>query len=147
MKLKYALKLMFHMFCIITTGQVFFVSVILLINEPDAVFTMREMLQMPFVALAGVLPILIFVRSEKATRTELIVRNVLHFILTAGIVLGLLIYFGWMYASNAVIIIGFFLAIYIPAYIVQEIRDRKLAKQLNERINAFHNTENETHRD
>ena len=145
MKLKYALKFMFFLFCVVTTFQVLLVGVVNIILENDNTMTFWDMLKLPLVSFASVIPTLIFVRgktNKQQTRAEAVILPILHFALTAGLVFGLLIYFGFMDAANAAILVAFFLAIYIPAYIFQELRDRKLAKQLNERINAFHDTEN-----
>jgi hypothetical protein len=148
MKLKDTLKFMTVLFCVITTGQVVFVASFNLLYDSEAMFSMWDLLKMPAVALAGVMPTLLFVRSETAPRAELIVRNALHFVLTAGIVFGLLFYFGWIDdIINAAIVLAFFLAIYIPAHVVAGIQEKKLADRLNERISAFYRAENETHRD
>jgi uncharacterized membrane protein len=91
------------------------------------------------------LPVLIFVCKPTTSRVQALLRKIAHFVLTGGIVFSLLIYFGWMDTKNVVFIILSFLCVYIPLYIVQEIRDKKTAAQINERINATHNGENETH--
>ena len=150
MKLKYALKFMFALFCVVTTFQVIFIGALNLVFGTDFTMTMQDIMRFPIISLASVLPTLIFVQGKPKitpTRAESIIRSALHLALTAGAVFGLLIYFRWLDATNAAYIIAFFLVVYITAYTFQELRDRKLAKQLNERINAFHNAENETHRD
>ena len=150
MKLKYALKFMFFLFCIVNTFQVLFIGVFNILIGYDVMMTAPDMLKIPLVSFASVLPTLIFVRGKTKkpqTRAKMIVVPLLHFCLTAGIVFGLLIYLEFMDATNTVILIAFFIAIYVPAYLFQEIRDRKLARQLNKRLIAFHNTENATHND
>jgi hypothetical protein len=127
-----------------------FIGVLNLIFGADSTMPIQDIIRFPIVSLASVLPTLIFVQGKSKitlTRVETIIRSALHLILTAGAVFGLLIYFRWLDATNAAYIIAFFLVVYITAYAFQELRDRKLAKQLNERINAFHNAENETHCD
>lgn len=145
MKLNEALKFMFYLFCVITTFEVLFVAISSSILAPNLLFDMWDLLKLPFVAFSSVLPVLILVRRETAPRMELRLRKVLHFVLTAAVVSGLLIYFGWMYATNAIFIAAFFLAIYIAASVIQEIREKKLAQKLNKQINAFHDAENATH--
>ena len=150
MRLKYALKFMFVLFCVVTTVQVIFIGVLNLVLSADFTIPIQDIIRFPIISFASVLPTLIFVqgKSKKApTRAESIIRSALHLVLTAGAVFGLLIYFRWVDATNAAYIIAFFLVVYTTAYTYQELRDRKLAKQLNERINAFHDAENETHRD
>ena len=148
MKLKYALKFMFVQACIVTTFLVLFTGTINLTLYYDTVVPVRNILRFPLLAFATVLPSLIFVRDKsKETKKGTIIRTTLHFIFTSGIGFGLVIHFGWLDATNAIFVIAFFLVIYIFTHIYQALRDRKLAKQLNERINAFHNAENATHRD
>jgi hypothetical protein len=147
MKLTYAFKFMFFLFCVITTAVMIFVSVTGLIFDKDNIAVYVDMLKIPLVAFCSVLPVMIYIGSDKAGRTGMRIRNGLHFVLTAGIVAGLLIYFGWMETSNAIFIVILFLAIYISAHTFQEIQSKKLADKLNERINEFHTTENETHPD
>ena len=150
MKLKNAIKFMALLFCILTTAQVLFVGAINMYMDNNMTMTMQDLLRFPLISFAAVLPTLIFVRNKaknRSSRIETFLFPILHFTLTAGIVFGLLIYFGWMDASNAIIMVAFFLAIYVPAYAIQEIRDRKLAKRLNEKIDAFHNSENATRAD
>jgi len=136
---------MFHLYCIVTTFQLLFIIAVWTVLNDEHTFTSSDLFKVQLVALASVLPVLIHVRKKIVSRTQLIIRQVLHFILTAGVVFGLLIYFEWIDEKSAAATIVFFLAIYIPAYLIQEIRARKLAKQLNEKINAFHNSENATH--
>ncbi|MCL2163676.1 MAG: DUF3021 domain-containing protein [Oscillospiraceae bacterium] len=150
MRLKDTLKFMFTLFCAVTTFQVIFIGVMNLIYDNGFMMSMRDILRLPIISFLSALPMLIFVRSKTKkplARVKAILLQALHFTLTAGIVFGLLVYFGWVDAANAIFIVVFFLAIYISAYVFQELRDRKLAKQLNERINAFHSAENAAHND
>ncbi len=147
MKLKDTLKYMFHIFCVITTFETLFIATESLINDSNFVLNAWELYKILIIAFTSVLPMLIFVRSETASRMGMIIRKVIHFVLTSGIVFSLLIYFKWMDAKNAVFIALFFLSIYIPAHIIGEIRAKQLADKLNERINAFHKAENATHPD
>jgi len=147
MKLKYALKFMFHLFCIITTFQLIFVATTWTIGGEEFSLVPLDLFKLPLIAFVSVLPSFLLVFKDTISHKALTIRMILHFVLTSGIVFGLLIYFGWLSTKNAVFIVPFFLAIYISAYITQEIRARKLAKQLNEKLNAFHNSENATHHD
>jgi hypothetical protein len=139
MKLKEAFKFMFHLFCATTTCIIIFIA----LTSYDSL----SLLRIPAVAFAGALPVLIFVHGEKASRAEIIVRKVLHFILTAGIVGGFVIWFGWVDGANAVLVGAFFLAVYVGVYVVSEVRAKRFTDRLNERLNAFHNGENEGWRD
>ena len=147
MKLINMLKSMFLLFCAISTFMFFFIAVQAVCFDPGFSLDGRGMLKVLLIALASVLPVLIFYCKETISREELLLRRALHFFVTAGIVLGLQITIGWMDAANAVYVVIVFLLIYIAAYTVLEIRAKKLADKLNERINAFHGGENETHAD
>ena len=150
MKLLYALKFMSILFCIVTTCQVVFIGVGNVLLGNDSFMSMQDLMRLPLISFASVLPTLVFVRAKTKkppSGAELIFIPILHFALTAGIVIGLLIYFRFMDAANAAILVAFFLAIYIPAFLFQKFRDRRLARQLNERINAFHNADSATHND
>ena len=147
MKLKDALKEMVVLFCVITTCVILFMSLIPLYDSDGFIFTARDLYKIPLVALLGTIPLLILVRKETASKTEVNVRKVLHFVLTAGLVLGTLMFFGWLDTTSAVSIIVFFLALYIAVWIVASVREKRLADKLNERINAFHSGENATHKD
>ncbi len=146
MKLKELLKFMFLTICAITTFEVLYIAAELLITGSDWLLSAWDLLKIVFVALMGSLPILILSRKENASRRELIIRQTVHFFLTGGVVGGLLVAFEWMTATNAVYVATFFICIYAALYAVGELRARKLAKALNERINAFHADQNETHR-
>ena len=150
MKLQYAIKFMSILFCIITTCQVVFIGACNLLLGNDVMMSMQDLMKLPLISFASVLPTLIFVRTKTKTppaREEAIFIPILHFALTAGIVFGLLIYFGFMDVANAAILVAFFLAIYIPAFLFQKFRDKRLARLLNERINAFHNADSATRDD
>ncbi|MCL2335791.1 MAG: DUF3021 family protein [Firmicutes bacterium] len=147
MKLKAALIFMFHLFCAITTFETLFIAVNGALGSITLTLEAKELFKIPFIAFMSVLPVLLLVKAEKISRTEIMIRRAIHFVLTAGIVFGLLIYFKWLDTANAVIIAVFFLAIYATASIVKEIQAKKLADKLNERINAFHKAENATYRD
>ncbi|MCL1851452.1 MAG: DUF3021 domain-containing protein [Peptococcaceae bacterium] len=132
-----AVKFMFILFCVITTGQVLFMALIPLFSE-DFIFTAQDLYKIPLVAVLGTLPVILLIHKDTAPKTEIILRNALHFILTATLVLGSLIYLGWLDAESAVGITVFFLALYIGVWVVNIKQARKLADKLNERINAIH---------
>ncbi len=145
MNLKELLKFMFVVFCAITTIVILYIAAEILITDSLWRLSAWDLLKIEFVAFAGTLPVLILLKRENAPRTELIIRQVLHFILTGGIIAGLLIGFGWLSAGNAAFIAALYICLYSGIYAAGELRARKLAKALNERISAFHNDQNETH--
>jgi len=136
MKLKDALRYMFRLFCAVTTFELLFIATLGVIDNAVFGFEARELYKIPFVAFMSVLPVLVMIRSETAPRSEWIIRKALHFVLTAGTVFALLIYFQWIDRQNVLFVAVFFLVLYVAAYAVQEIRAKRLADALNERINA-----------
>jgi len=147
MKLKDALKTIFHLFCALTTFILLFIAIQGTFLNREASFDGVDLFKLISVSFVSVLPSLIFVGQETASRRKVIILRIIHFVLTAGAVFGCLIFYDWIDSASAVITVIFFLIVYITASVIIEIRDKKLADKLNERINAFHNTENETHRD
>jgi hypothetical protein len=148
MKIKTAARFMFILFCVINT------CIFLIQSLADIFFGInithggRDIIKVMGISLVSVLPVLLFTMvDENTTRKKIIVLRVLHFILTGGFVFAFQLYAGFMTAANAVYVISVFLIIYAASYITMEIRDGKLAKRLNERINAFHGDKNEAHRD
>lgn len=150
MRLKEILKIMFVLFCAITTFQVIFISLLNILFDEQYTITMPEMLRIPFIALCGALPMLVFFRSEKKkppSRAYLIAIRTIHLVLTAGIVFGLLSYFEWIDAVNGVFVIAFFAIIYVCIYVVLELRANKLAREINKLLGEIHDSDIETHRD
>jgi hypothetical protein len=146
MKIKTALKYMFHFFCAISTFMFLIIGIQAAIRYPAFTLNGLGMLKVLSTAFVAVLPTLIFIGAENDTRKAIIIRRLLHFFITAGVTLGLQTYFGQIDAANAIVAVFAFLIIYMVMYTVIEIRAKKLADKLNERINAFHSAENETHR-
>jgi len=145
MNIKEALRHIFNLFCMTATLFFFALGILAVFLNPDLTFGGKDIFKALFMAFANTLPILVFWRSENVSRKELIIRKAIHFLLSAGIVFGCLTYFGWMNMANALYVVLAFLVLYVVGYIIMEIRERKLADKLNERINAFHEIENETH--
>ena len=142
MRLKETLLFMALMFCVIVTFQVIFTAIYCAVadvsdNTINAAHTL-------LIAFSSTLPTLIFLGGSKFHRVWLIARSVLHFILTAAIVFGLLVHFQLINASNAVFVATLFLGIYIIGYVIQEMKAKKTADALNKRISAFHDSENAT---
>ena len=145
MSIKAALKYILILFCFCTTFIFFITGVIAVFISPDTLIDGRHILNALFLAFAATIPTLVFVGGENASRRGIFIRRAIHFFLTAGIIFGCLTYFEWMDATNIIYIILTFLIVYIVGTIITEIREKKLADKLNERINAFHEAQNETH--
>ena len=137
MKLRAALKFMSVLFFAITTFEILFIAALGFIIDSSLTFMARELYRIPLIALLSVMPVLIMVRDEKASRAEWIVRKVLHLLLTAGIVFFMLIHYKWMDRDNALFIISFFSVVYVAGCVFEEFRAKRLADRLNARIKAI----------
>jgi hypothetical protein len=146
MRLKDMLVSMFYTACVITTCMIFFIGLYLVLFTPHLILDGRDMLGVIFTAFVSVLPTLVFAMKDKMSYKGVLFLRTIHFILTAGIVFGSMMYFKWLNILNAVYFISVFFIVYIVVNVISTIRDKKLADKLNERINAFHDAENETHR-
>ena len=144
---KDVLKVLFNLFCGITTALILFLGIQGAFFVPDFSFNGWDLIRLLSISLASTLPTLLILGRESATRGKWVLLLVLHFVLTAGAVFGLLMIYQWINAATALYTILMFLGIYVVAYIALEIRARRLARMLNEKINAFHEAENEAHDD
>ena len=145
MTLKDTLKFMFILFCAITTFQAIFISIFATLTGSENILYTQELYKLPLIGFLSTLPTLIFIGSDKVSRLDLNIRKVVHLFLTAVIVFWSLTYFEWLDRENALPVAIFFMIIYITGHIIGEMRAKKLADELNKRINASHNTENATH--
>jgi len=139
MKIKRTLKYMLHLFCVITTAQVVFISVLLAVLGLTATIDYRTLHSIIVTAFVGVLPTIIFIiGTENVSRRTYIFLVAIHFILTTSFVFVSLYYFGMYNQESTIPTIIFFLVIYVTAHITAEIRSKKTIDELNKRINATH---------
>jgi hypothetical protein len=147
MKIKDGLRMMFFLFCALTTAILLFVALQAVFIFCEVMYSGIDLLKIISISFVSVLPTFVFFGKETVSRIKSIILRFLHFILTAGAVFGCLVLFEWIEPANAIWTVLFFLLTYISASIALEIRDKRLADKLTEKINAFQNTENETHND
>ena len=143
MKLEKALKLFPILFCVVTTFFFFMLGIQSLFFYPQAMFTGRDILSGMLMTFTTTLPTFILVQKENSSSLERIIRLTLHFIISGSIAFGFLIYLGYLIVETALYAIVVFIAMYIIGYVIMEIRDRKLAAKLNERINMLQNEDTE----
>jgi len=140
MKIYDVLKLMLIIACAVTVFQTVFISIFAWFLFSDSTIYARNLYQLPVIGALSTLPTLLYIKRSEPSQLEWIIRRILHFVLTAGVVFGALTHFGWVYAQtqNAIIAFAVFLLVYIASTIVGSVRANRLANQLNERINASH---------
>ena len=138
MRLKETLKFMLHLFCIITTAQVIFISALSAVQGTNSELNYQILHSIMITAFVGVLPTIIFAWTENVSRGIFLFSVGLHFVLTTSFVFLSLNYFEMLASDNIIQIIIFFLVLYIAAYMIAEIRIKKTINELNKRINATH---------
>jgi len=132
------LKFAFYLFCVITTAQVIFISVL-----SEVAVDNRILYGIIITAFVGVLPGIIFntiftIYTVEMSRRIYFFITGAHFILTASLVFTSLNHFGVLNQYNTIRVIIGFLIIYIGIQITLEMRAKKTADELNKRINATH---------
>ena len=142
---KESVKILLVLACCITTFQVIIIGIQGVFITPGISLDGWDLLKIASIGFASTLPSLLLLGRNKDSWLKRMIMFTVHFILTAGIVFGLLILYEWINATTALYTAAMFLCLYVAAHVVIEIRSRRLAKRINERINAFHESENETH--
>lgn len=120
MDLKTGLKWIFFLFCVIFTFQVIATAVIMdgflqAYLDPQ-VYSRQSLVEALLVALASALPTLLLVQGKVLSQIPMIVRRMVHCLLTFGAVFGLLVYFGFFEISGWLLLpFGIFLILYVLA--------------------------------
>jgi len=139
MTLKEAIKFISILFCVITTAQIIFTPILAIINGTYFVMPVRYLYRFALVAFLGVFPTIIFVNTDRTSKKGWRIRAIIHFCLTLASVFGAIIYYNWMVHIRSFVLTGLlFMSIYIGAWWVYNRQQRKLADQLNERLNELH---------
>ena len=128
---------MLVLFCAITTLLVLLTILMYFLGDFSTMAPLH-LLNFLIIAFLTTLPTLIFLISVTRSRFWHYFQLVAHFLLTAGILYSLLIYFDYIHIRNAVIITLTYIVFYAIVLTVQESRSKKLAHKLNERIAALH---------
>jgi hypothetical protein len=125
----------FLAFCVINTFITLFVAAVLYIYFPGESITPDYILKIPLLSFCSVIPALILFSKKDPSRSEFIVRRILHFIFTVAVVVGLLILFGWLEARQLPFFITFFMLIFCTTTYIGFRGEKKLADRINEKIN------------
>lgn len=144
MRLISTFKIMFVVFCAATTFQVLFISIFAWIGDnPYSYIYSRNLYQHVALSALCTLPSLLFIgMDDNISRTKGFILRLAHFILTAGIIFLFVIHFNWLYTGNASVVAIIFIILYFSISAVLWMRAKKLEKQLNERLDAFHRGKN-----
>jgi len=154
-KFKVFIEHFIYVFLMSTTLIVIFIPLTDIIFGNNNVMYTRNLLFIPLISFMTTLPTLIpwGGDSRKDSAVKLLFIRVLHFLITATMAflsIWLVRVLGFPIANNAIITIIVFFAIYLILSLWFHIKAKRIAKQLNERINqrlnAFHDNENATHK-
>lgn len=130
-----ALKFIFFLFCVVTTAQVLAITIVFLftnLSVPSE--TTRFWVKILGLSCVTSLPVFVLVSNETATPLEALIRKVIHFILTTGGLLVLLLNYRWLHRTNAIIILITYVIVYVIAMIVWELQTKRITDKLNKRI-------------
>jgi Protein of unknown function (DUF3021). len=131
------LKNMFRSFFIITTGIVLSMYVFCLLFEPDARFSLDDIGRILLMALASDLPFFIFLSRREPSKKQMLVRQIIHILVLAAILLYFASLWEWVELNNAAEVIIFLLlifAVYTAVVITMKYRDKKMTDQMNDKL-------------
>jgi len=133
----------------LTTAIILFMSLTARFADVDAVIYQRDMYRILIVTFISILPSVIFTWLNlwewAVGWYKVMVVHICHVTITGAGVFGVLTFFGWVDVTNALRVFSVFMTVYIISVIVSVLRANSLSRRLNERLDAFHKTENATH--
>ena len=128
---------MVRSYFVITTGIVASMYVFCLIFNREAVYSLDDIGRILFMALAGVLPFILFYSRKELGKKQMLIRQMIHI----PVLLAVLIYFAqlWDWVSmghpkEIIVFIVLVLAVYAVVLAVVNYQDKKLADKLNDRL-------------
>jgi hypothetical protein len=132
--MKKKLKWYFLAFCVINTCITLFIAArFYFLSDADTI-TIDYLWKIPLLAFCSVIPAFVLFSKDNPSHREFIIRRILHFIFTAGIVVGLLLIYGWLETSYLMWFVLFFLAVFFTVTYVGFRDEKKLADKINEKI-------------
>jgi len=136
--LKMVLDQMFKYFCIVTTVIILVNGTVALITGEAFMLHGRDIMRILLAALLGVLPLLLFLFFEDEMYRGVPVLRIVHFIITAVLVMGILVVvepYGRDFTRGTGVI---FLLVYFFVYGYGYYRDRSIAHMVNKRLGELH---------
>ncbi|WP_304508075.1 DUF3021 domain-containing protein [Anaerotignum sp.] len=131
------LKKMIDSFFMITTGVVISMYVFCLIFNPDVKFTLVDIGRIIVMAVVSDLPFLIFLCRRELDKKQMLIRNIIHFIVLSAILLYFAFLWDWVNPRDGKEITVFLvsvLLVYAAVFLTNRYRDRKLSDKLNDRL-------------
>lgn len=140
MTLKEILQIMVIAFCIGITGLTVGLFLFHTVFMPDAVITIKKLGQMLLLVLAGDALFFIFYSKKELTVVQVRIRMVIHLVAMVTLVIGLILYWGWLLpheTSWIILVAAGTLVVYGIVAAIVFYRDRKTARKFNEVIRKY----------
>lgn len=137
MRAEELLKTMVQSFFMVTTGIVISMYVFCLIFHPDASFSLDDIGRILLMAFAADLPYVIFLSRREISKTQMLIRKVIHIIVLLAILLYFVFLWDWVTLSNTKEVAVFLLsvlAVYVAVFLASGYRDKKLTDKINDRL-------------
>ena len=144
MKFKDHFKFMVQVFCWVNTFQILFIAIFARLSGNEGSIALQDLWRYPAIALVTTLPMLMFIGSEKRSRAGVILTKVIHFLVTGALAFGSLFFFGILRMEELGelgVAAGIFLAVYVVGTVIGELRDNRVASQLNDRLAVLFSNE------
>ena len=137
MQFKEILKKMLHSYFVVTTGIVFSIYLYCLLFNPAGIFTKTDIGRILLLAFYCALTYIVFYSKRELVGIQLIVREIICFILITFIVLFCSDRWEWINLSSWVEILFFLLVILVVRVIVilvTRYRDKKMTNKINDKL-------------
>ena len=134
--------MMVRAFCIIVTGTVFGIWLGGIILMPDGRFIPLGFGHILLTAFVAVLFFLLFYSKKDLTRTQMLVRIVIHFCTLSPTMILLVYHWNWIPKGNLVFLaaaVFFYLLIYAAVFFGVLVKDGREAKRMNEALRQRQN--------
>ena len=137
MRAEELLKKMISSFFMIATGIVISMYVFCLIFYPDVSFMLADIRRILVMAVAGDLPLVIFLSRRELTKNQMLLRTMIHFVVLSGVLLYFAFLWDWVDPANTKEIAVFLISVvlvYTAVFLTNRYRDKKLGDRLNDRL-------------
>lgn len=137
MRTEEILKKMAVSFFIIVTGIVCSMYLFCLIFNPNVAFSLTDIGRILLMAVAGDLPFLLFLSRKELNKEQMLVRNVIHFVVLSALLLYLAVRWDWVDPKDGgetAVFLLTILLVYAAVFFIDSFRDKKLTEKLNERL-------------
>jgi len=115
------------------------------LNNMEWVLYNRDLMRILLAAFFAVLPMLIGVFVNPVTPLGLLVLQGVHFVITAVLLMGVLLFIEPTGRDFTLRTGAIALLLYLGVYVLAYLKDRRIARSVNRKLDELHLHENETH--